>query len=363
MDRSHLDLTKLAPILVVGYGYMGKIYVGQLLKLGVPAPNVLVVDRLPERASASTVDYPGVQAYGYFASALELQPRTALVLTNTPDHLSVLMALVNVGVQNIFCEKPVVLPQQREDLSRLLDRFHGVFCVGYLINFSPALQRLREFIRTMNLQILKIDGRWGKDRTKDRRPSAGDLEDETTHPLHTALALISGTQDIKSVRVRADLLHLPFVDAAQQQLQRQRDASYPTQPNSCSDVVLHVSVSSREIPVLIRSSFVSFEQERRIDVTLGDNDGNPSCIARLEFDVNGEDRLLTRMPGSTVLNEVREPGKEKLGDQLSAFLTHAAGGERHPLLTDATIGGLMVEIASAAFRSHDSGCVQSIALK
>lgn len=356
-------LRQVCPMLVAGYGVMGAVYVKTLHELGVNPHDILIVDRERDRRSAALDHWPGARVCEDVESALQQKPQVALVLVNSPEHLSVIAACLQCRVENIFVEKPLVLADQLPAFSRLIENYQPrgtpKMFVGYLINFSGAVSALQSYMRTHQLVAVHVDARWGKDRLADaqQRPSAGDLEDEATHPLGVAHVLTAPWTRGR-VDVYADLTRFDFTDETVQRAAHERDTSYPERPESGSNITLYAQGSSGLASVWIRSSFLSFKQERVVDVLLASAGTllRPTAIARLEFDVSGRDRLLIRALGSKVEPEaITFPSAEKLRAQLEAFLVCPAPGPWDPRLVHFKDAEQLVKISAAARKSVYEG--------
>lgn len=347
---------------VIGYGQMGKLYLRDLTELGVPQQDLIVFDRRPERLSECAQHYPGVTLSNTLADLLSRKPEGVFILTNSPEHLAVIQAVLHVGIEKIFVEKPLVLPEQKFHV-RYIAEMNQVF-VGYQINFSPAFGFLLEFMKGARLEARETHILWGKDRFGDERPTGGNLEDEATHGIRAAMKLIAWTQSPRGIDVQAGLSFPPYMKPSAQEAAHEIDMSYPLQPNATTDLHLCVRTDTQPSHVFLRSSFVSFEQVRRIDVLLTDYMGTPSKKARLEFDYSGVDRLLLSELGPKATPQVREfPAGAKLRTQTEAVLeVWKKGGDPHPQLTKFEDALLILQISDAATRASKVGTLEEVRL-
>ncbi len=324
----------LFPVLQIGYGQMGKWYLPLMLKAGIPADQIVVVDSNPEVLLELMRRHPDVRVTPLLRDALSMSPQTAFVLTNSPTHLGILQSLCNTTVKHVLVEKPTVLACQRQEFKALFGVFK-TFATGFVINFSPALQELLDFMNNEQLYLHQGSARWQKDRSADSRPTAGDVEDELVHPAEALLMLLRQRGGVKAVSVRASVDHIPYVNEEVQVAAHAKDGSFPAKPPSNAMVVLKVDQESRgSVRLFLQSSFVGFDQDRRIEVLLGGFNGKPTHKAQILFDTPEGDVLsIAPMGGQTTSRSVL-PAKEKLGSMVVAFLNAAAGHSRDGRLTD-----------------------------
>jgi predicted dehydrogenase len=371
MERELLD--RVSPIVVIGYGAMGEIYVQELLAAGLPPQQLIVVDRDEERRAKCLAKHENLMnVSANFMDVRGLQPKTAFVLTNSPEHLGTIRPCLDAGVQWMFVEKPLVLTSQVGDLLSIVHThrlgLEGLY-TAYLIPFSGAVQALKKKMADEGLAVYHVDARWGKNRLKDRqqRPTAGDAEDETVHPVSVALDLLRvGRHPALSfpvTMIRADLVHFPFFDPQVQEAARQHDMSYPVRPESGTNLRMEVLANHGPVKVWVQSSFLSFDLERRIEVVLGPTEGgDPTVLARLEFDVEGkEDRLvLYHLKGNQDVSGKPFPAKAKLGAQLEAFLHKVAGGKDDDRLVNWSRAVHLVRIMAAALKSAQQNSLEVV---
>ncbi len=328
---------ELLPVLVVGYGKMGKLYVEHLIKAGISADHIIVVDTRNDRITELAQSNPEAIATNTLEHALRQNPKTALVLTNSPTHLDILQKLLGTSVKNVFCEKPTALASQVHELQALKGKFE-TFATGFIINFSAALEALIAFMREKGVHVLQGSGRWQKDRTNDRRPTGGDVEDEL---IHAAEALIMLVRNGESLELPTDVHsayigHQLYVDEAIQRKAQAEDPSFELRPPSNAIVVLRTYPNEGRQPVdlYLQSSFMGFRQDRRIEVLLAGHEPRATFKAEIVFDTPEGDVLSTAAMGSDDYKCRVFPSKEKLGHMIMAFLSAAAGKARDPRLTD-----------------------------
>lgn len=346
-----MSTNNVGSVLVVGYGKMGFHYLREILAWGVAPGQVMVFDVSADRRNVCRKDHPEVVVVDSLEEALEKGPKTAFVIVNSPAHLGVLRRLYDTGVRHVFCEKPVVLA---EHLPYLDELEFETFIVSYLINFSQAVSRLMEYMTTNDLHVIHAQSSWWKDRSKDRRPTGGALEDELTHPFELISMLTRLSGDITSMEVVAALAYVPFVLEAAQSAAHAEDESFPLEPVSTASVSvrLHVNRSIMSVPVFLASSFVAFEQRREVTVLLARRgEAKPYAKALLSFDVDGTDSIRVGVMGDMSPSPLSYPSDTKLRDQTRAFLDLVAHDKIDYRLTAVEDGIQAVCMSAAALRA------------
>ncbi len=344
---------KISPIIVAGAGgYMGVPYVRKLIECGIPLDQIIGVEPNAERAEAIT--NLGVSVRPSVLDCKDIGPKTAIVVVPSPLHRKVFDQCAEIGVQNLFTEKPLVL--RAEELEGL-DTLEMNILVGYLINFSPIVEKLIMFMREHHLRCTQFMSLWGKNWCAVNRPMGPDLEEELPHPLVLALALIG--YDFESIRAYALAgSFIPFVRPELVQEADEQGFGFGRELNDTSIAFLKVQRGSYpSVPVSILSSFNAFEQRRLVDVSLSTFDKSfPDYKVCLEFDNPAQggtvDRL--RIIGARDDNLVLEKewlqtGKpDKIGLQLKAVLEAFAGGSRHPMIVDFDTASQVVRLLDKA---------------
>lgn len=357
-----------SPMLVTGLGAMGHNYLSILTKdHGIKEYEITAVDQDSTKIEACWQKWPEIAYFTDLTEALASRPhRAAFTLVNTPSHYNVLQAAIAAGIKHHLVEKPLVYTvEEAREIEALSSQ--ASFYTGYVINFSRAVAHLRDLMNLNGLQVREVRGRWGKNRCPDDRPTPGDLEDETTHAIATALALMEG-QKILGLEVAAHLSYLPFVNPAAQAKAHAFDPSFPLEVTSSSVVTLQLKTEAPQpVMVAVTSSFISFDQHREVEVTLGPKNGQEiSHLAKLVFDTgpkNEEDHLYFKTVQTKKEDEVQHevfPAKEKLQDQIKAFLEGIQTGYFDPRLTDRAAADLLVRITAVAQHCHRDGMRLSI---
>ena len=311
---------------------MGLPYVNALLEIGIPKQKVIAIE--PHEGRRQEVEALGVVTLPTIAEAAQQAPTTAIVAVPSPLHRKVLEDLVAIGVKNSFTEKPLVLHTGELEGIEKLER--SIY-VGYLINFSPAMDQLWAFMKERDLECGQTLAMWGKNWCAVDRPIGPDLEEELVHPLLASLRLI-GYEQVTDIQRQVIGTWVPYVqpEIATQGVQEQ--FGYSQKPNDTSVANFNVRVNNgRLVPISILSSFNFFEQRRTIDVTLM-HKGNafPDFKACLEFDAGSgatrvdRIRIIDARTDKVVLEN--EMSSNKLLLQLRAALDMFAGGNSDPRL-------------------------------
>lgn len=197
---------------IVGFGKMGATYVRILVEeCKVPVSELIIVDRDPARLQECEGTYAGIQTFPSIAYATAWHtPTTAFVLTNVPEHLSAINHLACCeDLENLFVEKPLILPEQLSDLTSRIRRKELRVCVGYQMNFSMAVNALFAVMEKKQLIVCEGRGFWEKNRFDDHRPTTGNLE-EITHALCLLLRAAWFHQDVTQIDVNAALSKTPY---------------------------------------------------------------------------------------------------------------------------------------------------------
>ena len=350
---------------ICGAGQMGGYYANNLVnKCGFPAADVVCFDILPERPHALAQKY-GVTVAESFPSGVD----AAIVATNTPSHHDVVSRLVRQGVKHILCEKP--LAQTPKD-ARLIAAGAGDsnIYMALVINFSPALKYFfggaGGWMGNHDVEIIDFYGRWGKNRgaSSEKRPTAGDLEDEAVHVIGVLLAFAkAGGRKWKKVTAGARVGWLPFVNEVSQRKAAAMDPSFPEQPNHSTSANLRFTGGSEswELGASVYSSFLLPQETRLVGGLLG-RGPHPIFGFEVQFDQKRPEKtggavdilkVVNINENKTVIDS--EFSGDKLNDLTKAFLTAAGSGGIDSRLTSVDEAVALVDIADAILRSDASG--------
>lgn len=334
--------------LMIGNGYMGKVYLPLLLER---SENVLVVDRQGGRLppvegniSVSTAD---------LQEAIRENPDVAFVLTNTPSHANVVEQLVKGGIKHIFVEKPLAMTSMEAEHIRAQAAQNGVtICVAYLTNFSPAVKELLGLMESQKLMLAECRGIWWKNRTFDTRPTPGNEFDEMTHQVCLFLHLIGFNQNISDLDLISKISYLPYADTFAQEEAHRLDVSFPEHPSSsCSFSLSARTDAISRVMGSFQSSFVSLAQQREVSFCLMRSDSNRLwLLGRMQFDTQEGDKLEMRFAGSKTAPLVSSvfSGKNKVSKEVDAFLALARGEKKDPRLTGIDSACMLVSLTEQA---------------
>ena len=136
---------------VVGTGFMGRVHVDALRRLGVNVVGVAGSTR--EKAAAAGL----APAYESFDALLD-DERVRVVHITTPNHLHHAQAKVALEAgKHVVCEKPLALSsEQSADLLETAERSGLVHAVNYNLRFYPLVQHLHGAIAGGELGDLRL---------------------------------------------------------------------------------------------------------------------------------------------------------------------------------------------------------------
>ena len=247
---------------IIGAGQMGGYYANTLVaKCGCPNDDVVVFDRINERAQAVAKKY-GIA----MSESLPADIDAAIVAASTPSHHELVVQLAQQGVKHILCEKP--LAQDTESLDHIVDNIgESRVYTALVINFSPALSALATIMNMSEIMLLEFYGRWGKNRGRasEKRPTAGDIEDEAVHPIGTLLMLakVQGGR-IRRASVNAMAGWLPYANEESQRDAHEHDRSFPLRPNHSTSANIRLIGEGYAVQAHIHSSFLLGQETRVI---------------------------------------------------------------------------------------------------
>lgn len=333
------QLPQDATYCVVGAGQQGSTHTKKLLDFGVTPEQITLVDIDGEKLRSATENFGNVRTATSLQSALQTPPTIGLIMTNTADHLDVILQMHGVGVQHQFAEKPLIaadqLTERQADVERIIHEVRPT--TAYLMNFSPATLKIIELMDKEQLRVVQGFSYWGKNRINNNRPTLGDAEDELTHPLSLLQRLVAHNQTITRSHIKAVMPNLPFVNVQAQSAAHNRDATFPLEPNSSSGLIVNNMVEGQDTPISLVnfSSFVAPRQHRAIELNLADASGTLRRGIVVEFDTpDGDVLAIYDMQNSKTEPEVIIGKTDKIADNLGAFLQSVATGKIDPRLVN-----------------------------
>jgi UDP-2-acetamido-3-amino-2,3-dideoxy-glucuronate N-acetyltransferase len=145
--------TGVPRLALVGCGPWGRNLARHLHDLGVLAA---VCDQAPDPRAWVRQTYPGVTVMSQATEVIG-NPALSAVAIATPaaSHAALARSALEAG-QDVFVEKPLALTvAEGEELVRLAERQARVLMVGHLLEYHPAVTRLRELVRDGTLGRLR----------------------------------------------------------------------------------------------------------------------------------------------------------------------------------------------------------------
>ena len=218
------DLPKIA---LVGCGYWGKNLCRNFNAIGVLSQ---VVDATEAGQANARAIAPGVAVSSSFDEVLEDPSIKALALaTPAETHADLAVRAMEAG-KDVFVEKPMALTlEDAEKMKAVADGNDRVLMVGHLLEYHPAVLKLRQLIDSGELgkinYVYSNRLNFGKVRTEENA-----LWSFAPHDISMILSLIK--ENVKSVRTEAATILRPNIaDTATIHLQFE------------SGIKAHVSVS------------------------------------------------------------------------------------------------------------------------
>jgi hypothetical protein len=335
---------------------MGKIYLQNLVRLGVPLEEIHGVDIQEEKLRAAQEEFSGAtlsKALPKDVSECEF----AIVATNTPGHHTVIESLVDRGMTGvILCEKPLGLNIEVVQKMRKFNEKVSIY-TAFLMNFSPALLWVLDKMEKEDLILTEASVTWGKNRFRDSRPTPGDLEDESVHGAGIIHALCNINQRIREISISAVLTYPRFINEEAQKAAHRMDPSFPLEVNASTMVLEQISTDIGKVSVNIHSSFVSAKQERVVRAVLAKKDqpNLPQFAVELRFDEKGDSGsvdivLLTELATKKV--QAKTFACNKIKDQTIACLSVVHGKMVDPRLVPFEEAANAVAFTEAVLQSH-----------
>lgn len=346
-------------ILIAGLGQMGKVYINALKKLGVEEAEILGHDIDSVKCNEFKQKFPGVNCFPLLHEDVHEEATSmAIVATNTPSHHKVIAELMSFGIRHLLCEKPIGINMEAvEQIGTAIKETGAKIFTAFLMNFSPSVLKVIEKMQSEDLIMTEGSVVWGKNRKGDKRPTPGDLEDESVHGVGILHRLAGVNQKIQELKVSAQLTYPEFVDPTAQAKAHSLDSSFPERVNATSMVLERIKTDVSETSCVLHSSFLYPHQIRRVSTVLS-KQSDPLCpmySVEMDFDVKTgiggvEDQLtITTLDGNKV--EFFQFACDKILDQTRAFL-QAAKGTVDPRLADFDEAKRAVAFSDAVMKSN-----------
>lgn len=110
-----------------------------------------------------------------------LKPEVVVVSTTDLTHADVLIEIKNY-TGFVICEKPLITPyDDLLEISAALSNKRG-FCFNLIERYSEATIKLKDYVISNNLNLIRANFQWGKDRLNDKRNTCGVIS-EIIHGL------------------------------------------------------------------------------------------------------------------------------------------------------------------------------------
>jgi len=162
-------------ILIIGLGYAGTRF--------------LHAFRSAQHENIETIAYVGRRRSNeelpFFdnvkAGLLAISPDLVVLSVNDVYRMEVMAELA--GFKGfIICEKPFVCPW--DDLNQAAQYLSDAsgFCLDLVERYSPITAALKKYVQNEDLELLRANFTWGKNRIGDHRPTCG-VTSEIIHPL------------------------------------------------------------------------------------------------------------------------------------------------------------------------------------
>jgi len=334
---------------VIGCGKMGEVYVRNLVeRLALNPQKVVVYDVQKEKALGLAEKYNVRVADSI--DALEMGP--TIVATNTPSHIKIIGQLLDKGISNIFCEKPLCL--MRSDADDISEAKANIY-VAFLMRFSKAVNFIADLMVDERLHLTEATTQWGLNFYHNPRPLIGTLIDESVHGIDIINMLVGINQSIEKIRVSAMLTHPDYADPVVQKNAQTIDPSVPNNPDASVFANIKFETSNGLIPASVWSSYIIVQQTRRVCGVLSDADNHLAYAFEINFDIENKTKdhiVITKYKNAEVITKIF-PCDEKIADETQAFLDVASGKEADRRLIDMRQSLRSVSFTEAILESHE----------
>jgi predicted dehydrogenase len=310
-------------VAVIGCGYWGKNLVRNFHELGVLA---MVYDASPTGRATARQIAPHVQLASSIDEVLASEISAVVIATPAETHTVLATAALTAG-KDVFVEKPLALNySEGAALVRLANQRERILMVGHVLEYHPAIVRLRELVAMGELGKLQY--------IYSNRLSLGKIRREENilwsfapHDIAVILRLL-GTLPFEVIATGGQYL----------------------QPN-IADVTVTNLLFDNGVRAHIHVSWLHPFKEQRL-VVIGSHkmasfdDVNKQLVL---YDQRVEWREGEPVPVRHAGDSVVYDGSEPLRNECEAFL--AAIGSRRPPLADGSSGLRVLRVLQAAQRS------------
>jgi predicted dehydrogenase len=312
-----------APVAVVGCGYWGKNLVRNFGRLGALAA---VCDATEAGRATAAEIAPQVPVVGGLEEVLQSDVSGVVIATPAETHYEVASRALRAG-KDVFVEKPLALTfEQGAALVRLAEESKAVLMVGHVLEYHPAVVRLRELVESGELGRVRYVSSNRLNLGKVRREE-NILWSFAPHDIAVILRLTGS---------------MPFQVAA-------LGGSY-VQPNIADVTVTHLLFDNGVRAHIYVSWLHPFKEQRLVVVGSKKMASFDDVTKRLVlYDQRVELREGQPTPVKGRGDEVSFPGDEPLLLECRAFLDSIA--TRRPPVTDGASGLRVLQVLQAAQRS------------
>lgn len=191
-----------------------------------------------------------------------LNPEVIVVSTTDLAHADVLIEIKNY-TGFVICEKPLITPyDDLLEISAALSNKKG-FCFNLIERYSEVTVKLKDYVKTNNLNLIRANFQWGKDRLNDKRNTCG-VTSEIIHGLDLIKHICKPNSNYVIDKVLGCV------------------SDFSISGNNVLDSVL-LTATLGGTPITSYSSFVNIIRRREIDLTFL-NSENQIIYANLVYD-------------------------------------------------------------------------------
>ncbi|MEN3188373.1 MAG: Gfo/Idh/MocA family oxidoreductase, partial [Atribacterota bacterium] len=129
---------------IIGIGSMGLLHQQALSKLGIDVMAVMSRQQEKGRAIAQRI---GATYCRSIHELVQTGVDVVLVATPTVSHAQILLELIEEGVRNIFCEKPLVRTlEETEKIQEICKKERIRLGIGYKMRFESGFRMAKEMV-------------------------------------------------------------------------------------------------------------------------------------------------------------------------------------------------------------------------
>lgn len=303
-------------IVLFGYGKMGN-FLYKILDRDPLVDQIYIVDPFPKNPIPSKAVW-----VKNFEEIKDKPLEAAFIASNSITHADVLKQVLQAGIHNVFCEKPMCLTQDEYKIISDFSTPQTKIVVDYILRSSPAVMKTKKILDEKIEEGFKLkccNIHYGKDKTKDpRRFRDVGVYEELYHPWDLCFngILFGSIKKIDTLRN----IYTPDPEIENRCL-AQRFNYLVTKENG------------EKFFLNLRSSFGQSYQQRSFIFFL--YRGKEKCIVSLIFDQNKEDKCLVVHPDNTT-EYLTFNAHDKLDRQVHDSLRYFKQEAKAPYLHEAS---------------------------